>query len=98
VHIIKDGILRTAPTDQYILPGIARANLIAACKKVGIPVLETAFTLDDLFSADEVLVSSSTAFCVEAEMIDGKPIGCRSPHLVKAIQDEVLRQFIEATN
>ncbi|MCD7819896.1 MAG: aminotransferase class IV, partial [Lachnospiraceae bacterium] len=32
VHIIQDGMLRTAPTDNLILPGIARAHLIHACK------------------------------------------------------------------
>ena len=37
VHIIQDGMLRTAPTDNLILPGIARAHLIRMCKKLEIP-------------------------------------------------------------
>ena len=38
VNIIKDGKLITAPTDNLILPGIVRAHLIKACKKLEIPV------------------------------------------------------------
>ena len=48
VHIIKDGIFQTAPTDELILPGIARAHLIKMCKKLCIPVNEKAFTLKEL--------------------------------------------------
>lgn len=98
VHIIKDGIFMTAPTDHLILPGIARAHLIKACKKLGYGVDETPFTLDEMMNADEVIVSSSGSLCLAAEVIDGKPVGGKAPEMLKAIQDEVLREFMEATN
>ncbi len=97
VHIIKDGIFTTAPTDHLILPGIARAHLIRACKKLGIGVDETPFTLDEMMNADEVIVSSSGSLCLAAEEIDGKPVGGKAPAILKAIQDEVLREFMEET-
>ncbi len=98
VHIIKDGVFKTAPTDNLILPGIARAHLIRACKKHGIPVDETPFTVEEMMNADEVLVSSSSTFCLCAEEIDGKKIGGKAPEIVKTLQDEVLNEFWEATN
>ncbi|NLG24448.1 MAG: D-amino acid aminotransferase, partial [Clostridiales bacterium] len=98
VHILQDGVLRTAPTDQYILPGIARANVIAACKDLGIPVDETAFTLDEMRAADEVLVSSSTAFLLQAHSIDGQKAGGRAEAPVAAIREWLMRQFVEATD
>ncbi len=98
VHIIRDGMFVTPPTDHLILPGIARAHLIKACKKLGIAVDETPFTMDDLMHADEVIVSSSGSLCLAAEIVDGKPVGGRAPEILKAIQDEVLREFMEATN
>ncbi|MGG7187341.1 aminotransferase class IV, partial [Clostridium butyricum] len=52
VSIIKDGILKTAPTDNLILPGIARAHLIKMCKRFNIPVDETPFNLNELMNAD----------------------------------------------
>lgn len=98
VHIIKDGAFVTAPTDNLILPGIARAHLIKACKKLGIPVAEVPYTVDELMNADEIIVSSSGSLCLAAEEIDGKRVGGKAPELLKMLQDEVLREFIEETD
>lgn len=98
VSIIKDGIFKTAPTDHLILPGIARAHLIKACKKLGIGVDEYPFTVEELFDADEIIVSSSGSLCLAAEEIDGKKVGGKAPELLKAIQDEVLDEFMRETN
>lgn len=98
VHIIKDGAFVTAPTDNLILPGIARAHLIKACKKLGIPVSEVPYTVGELMNADEIIVSSSGSLCLVAEEIDGKRVGGKAPELLKKLQDEVLREFIEETD
>ena len=97
VSIIKDRILKTAPTDNLILPGIARAHLIKMCKVFDIPVNETAFTLKELMEADEVVVTSSGQFCIVANEIDGKPVGGRAPELIKKLQDSLLNEFLEET-
>ena len=97
VHIIKDGAFITAPLDNLILPGIARAHLIKACRKLGIPVKETPFTLKELFEADEVIVTSSGSLCLAAEEIDKKPVGAKAQAILKSLQDEVLREFMEET-
>ena len=98
VHIIKDGVFITAPTDNLILPGIARAHLIKACRKLGIPVSETPFTVAELMDADEIIISSAGSLCLAAEEIDGKKAGGRAPEILKKLQDEVLREFMEETN
>ena len=98
VHIIKDGVFRTAPTDNLILPGIARAHLIKACKKLGIPVSEEPYTLTELMNADEIIISSAGSLCLAAEEIDGKRVGGKAPEILKKLQDEVLREFMEETN
>jgi D-alanine transaminase len=97
IHIIKNGIFITHPADNFILSGIARGRLILACGRLRIPVEERAFTLPELFDADEVLVSSSGTFCLSADVIDGKNAGGKAPQLLKKIQDEVMREFSEAT-
>ena len=98
VSIIKDGVFRTAPTDNLILPGIARANLIRFCHDLGIPVDETPFTLDELMDADEIIVSSSGSFCLAVDEIDGKRVGGKAPTLLRSIQDAAVRDFEAATN
>lgn len=98
VSIIKDGVFITHPTDHFILPGITRKHIIQICKEHNIPVDETPFTMQQLMDADEVLVSSSTQLCRAAGSVDGRPVGGKSPELVKLIQDAYMEKFINETN
>ena len=97
VHIIKNGELITAPTDNLILPGIARKHIIGACKKMNIVVREEPYFLEQLFDADEVLVSSAGALCMVADKIDGKSVGGRAMELVEKLQAALLNDFISQT-
>ena len=97
IHIIKNGTFITHPADNLILQGIARDHLVLVCDRLGIPVEERGFTLTELFEADEVLVSSTSTFCLSVDTIDGKNVGGKAPQLLKKIQDEALREFFEAT-
>ena len=47
--------------------------------------------------ADEVMISSAGTLCSAADEVDGKKVGGRAPELLRAIQDEVLREFLEET-
>ena len=97
VHILRDGVFRTAPLDNLILPGIARTHLIRACGKLGISVHEEPFTLEELRSADEIITSSSTNICVRANQLDGQPAGMKRKELFDALHEEVYREYFEAT-
>ena len=97
VHCIKDGVLYTAPLDNLILPGIARKNIIKICANLGIPVKEEPYSLDFLRSADEVIFSSSSNFCIVATELDGMPIGGKAPELLKKLQDALLEDYLLAT-
>lgn len=97
VHAIIDGVFRTHPTDEQILPGIARANIISACRRLGIPYSEQPFTRSDLFRADEVIISSSGSFCIPVSEIDGIKVGRRGGDILKKLQDELVRDWTECT-
>jgi D-alanine transaminase len=97
VHILKDGVFRTAPADNLILPGVARAHLIAHCRKLGIAVSETPFTVAELMSADEVIVSSSSTFCASASHIDGQEVGGKAPELLAKLRESLVSEFRKAT-
>lgn len=98
IHIIKNGELITAPTDNLILPGIARKHIISTCKKMNILVREESYFLEQLFDADEVLVSSAGALCLVADEIDGKKVGGKAPDLVEKLQTALLNDFLSQTN
>ncbi len=98
VHILKDGTLFTAPTDNLILAGIARAHLLRACAALGVPYREEPFSLDELFDADEVIVTSSSNLCLHADRIDGRPVGGRDQPLYERLRRYLLEEFYRATN
>ncbi len=97
VHAIIDGVFRTHATDNLILPGIGRMNILRMCRKLGIPFAEIPFTKAELFTADEVTISSSGSFCIPVSEIDGRPVGGRAGDILKALQDALVADWLEKT-
>ena len=97
VHILKDGSFITHPADQLILPGIARAHLLKWCRQNGVKTELRPFTYEELLSADEVIVSSSGSFCLQAIAIDKKSVGGKAPELLCAMQDAMVEDFVNKT-
>jgi D-alanine transaminase len=76
VYIVKNGIIATPETDHQILPGITRLLLINILQTDGsLQIVERPVTLDELYDADEVWISSSTKEIAPVVMIDGNPVG-----------------------
>ncbi|MCL2495522.1 MAG: aminotransferase class IV [Oscillospiraceae bacterium] len=96
-HIIKDGVFITAPTDHLILAGVARAHLLRACAALGIPTEVRPFTLEELFAAHEVVMSSAGCFGLAAECIDGRPVGGNAPELLARLHRYLWDEFIAET-
>jgi D-alanine transaminase len=97
VHIIRNETLITAPTDNLILPGIARAHIIAAAKILGYAVEERPFTVAEMMTADEIMISSAGSFCIAADAIDGIPVGGRSPEMLRRLQDFLVADWLRKT-
>lgn len=97
VSMLKDGVFRTAQTDNLILPGITRKHLIRICEEAGIPYEEKAFTFDELMDADEIIVSSAGTLGVGVESVDGKPVGGKDPELLLKLQKAAVSDFEKET-
>ncbi|MBR2388681.1 MAG: aminotransferase class IV [Clostridia bacterium] len=91
--ITKNNELKTAPMSNMILPGVARAHLINAAKVLGISVIEEAFSLDEMFEANEVIVTASGALCRPVSRIDGKEVGGRAADLLEKLRKYVIDEF-----
>ena len=98
ISIISNGIFRTAPADNLILPGVSRARLIAHCQKLGIPVEEIPYSTEELFAADEIIVSSSGALCAPVKSIDGVQTGGKAPELLNRLRASVTEEFESIVN
>ena len=97
ISILENGVLRTAPTDELILPGITRKHLLALARENGIPTNETPFSMVELMNADEIIVTSSSALCMKVESIDSIPVGGKDPERLKLLQDAYLAKFQQET-
>ena len=98
VHILKDGKIISAPADNLILSGIARAHLFEVAGKLGIPVEERPYTVAELMQADEIFITSSTSFLRRAVMVDGQPAGGKDAARHELLKNAVWARFIEYTN
>ena len=79
-YIVKDGVVATPPLDNQILPGITRQLLLDVLRADGsIPIEERVITMDEVWDADEVWISSSSKEVVPVVKLDGKPVGDGKP-------------------
>lgn len=97
VHILQGGVLVTAPGDQWILRGIERGHLLKACATLDIPVQERPYGLEELVSADEVIITSTGDLAVRVEQIDGVAVGGRALELFSALSDCMRERFLRET-
>jgi D-alanine transaminase len=78
IFVVAGGKISTPPSDHRILPGITREVVLELARDTT-PVAVRRVTLDDLRTADEVWLSSSTYNVVAVTTIDGKPVGEGKP-------------------
>lgn len=62
-----------------ILPGVTRDLLLELLRGAKIPVQERRLTLNELRSADEIWLTSSTREVLPVTKLDGDPVGARKP-------------------
>lgn len=65
----------TPPRDHRILGGVTRDLIVELCREAGIEVRERDIPAEELRSADEVWLSSSTREVVPVIAIDDRPVG-----------------------
>jgi len=79
VWLVHAGRIRTPTIESGILAGITRGLLLEIGREQGLAMEEAELTADDLFSADEIFLSSTTRSIVPVTMLDGEPVGDGKP-------------------
>lgn len=95
IFIAKGNRLITHPASNLILSGITRGFVIKNAADLGIEVVEKAFSIEDLYAADEVLVTSTTKLICEAKTVDGIAVGGRNPHLIEMLKTYILDSYMQ---
>ncbi|EAH9417044.1 D-amino acid aminotransferase [Campylobacter lari] len=72
--IIKDKTLITKPFSNEILPGIRRKNILKFAKELDLKVDQRAFSMKEVYEADEVFISAATFLILGVIKADSKVI------------------------
>lgn len=73
--VCNDGTIKTPPLNDLCLPGITREIAIQLIKQLGWTFAETEFTVDELFNASEVWITSTTKEIFPVAKVNNKIIG-----------------------
>jgi len=79
VWIVKDGVLIGPPKDNLVLTGIRYGLLERLCQERGISFALRRVARDEVFGADELILSSASKEVLPVVTLDGKAIGNGRP-------------------
>jgi len=95
IFVVAGNALRSPPKGPRILSGVTRDKLLQAAAAAGFVATEERVQRDDLFSANEIFLSSTTAEVVPVIVVDGKAIGGGTPGPVAArVYEQFMRLFV----
>ena len=88
IFLVKDGAIRTPPTSAAILAGITRATVIQLARELNYEVREQSFTVDEMWTGDELFMTGTAAEVTPVREVDGRRIGSGEPGPVtRRLQD-----------
>jgi D-alanine transaminase len=79
VWVVKGGRLAGVTPDELVLRGIRYGVIEQLCADAGIAFELRAITRDEVFAADELLLSSASKEVLPVAQLDGRPIGNGAP-------------------
>ena len=79
VHVVRDGVLRTPPDSQWILPGTTRSVVEELATRIGLEWVATAVSEAELRTADEIWLAAATREVSAVTRLDGRPVGAGVP-------------------
>ena len=79
VFVVRDGFLMTPVLQTGILAGITRELVLELARDLGIPAREQAIAPDELLSADEAFLTSTTREVVPIRTVDDRAVGPSQP-------------------
>lgn len=79
IFLVKNGVLKTTPSDSGILEGITRNTVMQIAKTAGITVVECGLTRHDVYTCDECFLTGTAAEIIGVTKVDGRPIGTGKP-------------------
>lgn len=86
VFCVREGRVWTPPLDSGCLEGITRDILLEIGASAGVPVAERVLRPDDLYSADEVFISSTNRSMIAVGEINGRKIASAPGPIIQKLE------------
>ena len=93
--ITGEGVLVTRKTDGKILPGITRKAVVEGLKGAVSGIEQRPFNLEDLKTAREIILTSTTSFVMPVVDLDGNKVGSGKPGPVTKILQKAYWEYIK---
>jgi D-alanine transaminase len=100
IFVVKNGTLLAPPKNNLMLPGITYDVVLELAEAHGIPHQIRKILKEELLTADELLMTSSTKEVLPITLLDGQPVGNGRPgpmfeklhQLYQTFKRDVMRQ------
>ncbi|WP_373274733.1 aminotransferase class IV [Campylobacter insulaenigrae] len=97
--IIKDDTLITKPFSNEILPGIRRKNILNFAKDIRLKINQRAFSMKEVYEADEVFISAATFLILgvikaDSKIIKDGKVGFYTQQLRKKYVEKVINETL----
>lgn len=79
VFIVTNGVIKTPPKDNKLLPGITRDLIVELAQTHNIPIEETTISEKEFLAADEIWLTSSTKEILPVTQINEQQVGNGKP-------------------
>ena len=93
IFVVKNGTMLAPPKDNLMLPGITYDVVLELAAADGIPCEVRKIAADEVFGADELLLTSSTREVLAITTLDGKPVGNGKPGMMFARLHKLYQDF-----
>ncbi|MBI5834363.1 MAG: branched-chain-amino-acid transaminase [Armatimonadetes bacterium] len=97
IFVVRDGHVYTPPVAAGILRGITRDTVMDLAHEGEIALTEEFFTLQFVYSADELFLTGSAAEVVPVVSVDDRPIGDGKPGAITAKLMGLFRNYVAHT-
>jgi len=94
IFMVRGGKLITPSTTSDLLEGINRRTVIEVAQDLGIPVVERDIDLTELYIADEVFASGTSAYLSSVKEIDARKVGGGDVGLLTRQIQKLYRQIL----
>jgi D-alanine transaminase len=92
---VIDGVVRTGPRSDYILPGVTRDVVLELAPELGLPVQQDPIAINDLPHLSECFLTSTSNDVMPVVALDGRPVGNGEPGPITRRLSRALRVGVD---